>query len=139
MTNFMTTDTAFKVSPSYKRKLILVTEENNPKNSEVQAAIKNAIEHLEQPVEFKVVDPSKHPNIGKKLGAAMQEQYTVVDQKKVMLDPALVTPAIIFLEDDVVTWQKSGIVKPEVLWAAMTRKPVYNQPGRGVVPINPHL
>lgn len=139
MNRHMTIDTAFKVTLPYSRKLILISEEDNPKRKEVTAAIKEALASVLEPVEFKEVDPVKHPNIGKKLGTAMQEQYTVVDQRKVMLDPALVTPAVVFLEDDVVTWQKSGIFRPEVLWAAMTRKPVYNQPGQGVVPVNPHL
>jgi hypothetical protein len=140
MSKLMTVDTqGYRRELPHKRKLILITEDDNPKKAEVEAAVKTAMEHLVESVEFKVVDPSKHPNIGKKLGAKMQEQFTVKDHQKVMLEPALLTPTLVFLEDDIVVWQKDGIMRPEVLWAAMTRKPVYNQPGPNVVPVNPHL
>ena len=118
MSKLMTNDTSFRVTLPYKRRLYLVTDEGNVKSSEIQATVKHVMEHLEESVEFKVVAPDKAP---KKLRDIIE------------------LPVLVFTEDDIVTWQKAGIVRPETLWAAITRKPVYSQPGRGVVPVNPHL
>jgi hypothetical protein len=126
----------------YKRKLLLITAPGDPKNEELRSTVKSVMENILDPVEYKEIDISKHPNIGKKLGLKMVKQYTVqgeglLDRKLVEIEPALSLPQLVFLEDDVVTYQKEGIVRPYTLWAAMTRKPVYNQPADDVVPVNP--
>ena len=133
----MTLAPGYRRELPYKRKLLLITDSSNPKNGELRATVKYAMENLLEPVEFKEVDADKHPNIGKKLGMKMQKQFTVENQKVIETEPALVLPTLVFLEDDVVEWQHQGIVRPYTLWAAMTRKPVYNQPGDNVVPVNP--
>ncbi len=133
----MTLTSGYRRELPYKRKLLFITEPGNPKNAEILATVKHVREHLLEPVEFKEIDVTKHPNIGKKLGMKMQKQYIIEKQKVIESEPALVIPALVFLEDDVVTYQKEGIVRPYTLWAAMTRKPVYNQPADNVVPVNP--
>jgi hypothetical protein len=132
----MTLAPGYRRELPYKRKLLFITDSTNPKNKEIRSVIKYVQEHLIEPVEFKEIDIDKHPNIGKKLGLEMIRQYEIIDQKQVEVEPALALPQLVFLEDDVVCYQKQGIVRPETLWAAMTRKPVYSQPGDDVVPVN---
>lgn len=127
----------FRNNLPYSRKLLLITDKDNPKNQELRSTVKEVMNHLLEPVEFKEVDVAKHPNIGKKLGAKMQRQYIKENQKVTESEPALVLPALVFLEDDVVTYQHEGIIRPYTLWAAMTRKAVYNQPADDIVPVNP--
>jgi hypothetical protein len=138
----MTLPSGYRRQLSYERKLLLITAPGDPKNEELRATVKNVREHLLEPVEFKEVDVNKHPNIGKKLGMKMQKQYkkvykSLLDQYIVEDEPLLVLPALVFLEDDVVTYQHEGIIRPYTLWAAMTRKPVYGQPADDIVPVNP--
>jgi hypothetical protein len=122
----------------YSKKLLLITSENDPKNQELRSTIKYAMEMLPAgvTVEFKEIDVAKHPNIGKKLGIKMQAQHEIKNQKLVESDPLLIIPALVYLEDDVPVFQRSGITRPETLAAVMTGKPIYAQPGDDVVPVN---
>lgn len=121
----------------YVKKLLLITSPGDPKNAEIRATVKEALEIAnDAEVTFKEIDIEKHPNIGKKLGIKMQAQYEIRDQKVYEADPLLIIPALVYLEDDVPVYQKSGIVRADTLAAAITGKPVYAQPGRDVVPVN---
>ena len=122
----------------YSKKLLLLTSPGDPKNEELRSTVKNAMEMLPAgvTVEFKELDISKHPNIGKKLGLKMQEQREIKNQKLVESDPLLIIPSLVYLEDDVPVYQKAGIVRPETLAAVLTGKPIYAHPGDDVVPVN---
>jgi hypothetical protein len=133
----MTVAWGYRHQLPYKRKLLLITAPGDPKNEELRSTVKHVMSNLLEPVEFKEIDFNKHPNIGKKLGLKMIKQYEIIDKKQVEVEPALPLPQLVFLEDDVVCYQKQGIVRPYTLWAAMTRKPVYGQPADDIVPVNP--
>ena len=121
----------------YSKKLILLTSPGDPKNEELRSTIKNALELVNEPIEFKEIDINKHPNIGKKLGLKMQGQSELKNQKVIESDCLLVVPSLVYLENDVIVYQRSGIIRPETLAAAINHKPVYANPGDDVVPVNP--
>ena len=120
------------------RKLLLITSDGDPKNQELRSTVKNALDMLPAgvTVEFKEIDTDKHPNIGKKLGIKMQAQYEIKNQKLVESDPVLILPSLVFLINDVPVFQRSGIIRPEMLAAVMVDKPIYAHPGDDVVPTN---
>ena len=120
------------------RKLLLLTSPGDPKNEELRSVIKNALEMLPAgvTVEFKEIDINKHPNTGKKLGLKMQEQREIKNQKLVESDPLLIVPSLVFLINDVPVFQRSGIIRPEMLSAVMVDKQIYAHPGDDVVPVN---
>jgi hypothetical protein len=134
----------------YKRKLVLITEEGNPKNEEIKGTVKAIWEDLLEETEFQEIDFNKHPKVIQKYDLKTLKTYTrpnpekkegesVVDYLKrnaPVEGETLALPVLVFLEDDVVEWQHQGIVKDYTLWAAMTRKPIYQQPGDNVVPVN---
>jgi hypothetical protein len=122
----------------YSKKLLLITSDGDPKNQELRSTVKHAMEMLPAgvTVEFKEVNVAKHPNIGKKLGLKMQAQNEIKDQKIVESDPLLILPSLVYLENDVPVFQRSGIIRPEMLAAVMTGKPIYAHPGDDVVPVN---
>jgi len=128
----------FRKSLPYTRKLILITEQDNPKNEYMRSIIKQALDKLLEPVEYKEVDCDKHPNMGKKLGAKMIKQYTRKNGEMVETESAVQTPTLVFLEDDRVVWQSSEVMRAERIWNALTRKPIYNQANKTVVPVNPY-
>lgn len=123
----------------YNKKLLLITTPGDPKNSELRSTIKFVLEQLDESdsVEYKEVDATKHPNIGKKLGIKMQAQFQIKDQKRVEDDPLLVVPSLVILEDNVPVFQKAGTIKPQILLAALTTKKIYANPDDDVVPVNP--
>ena len=120
------------------RKLLLITSDGDPKNLELRSTVKHAMEMLPAgvTVEFKEIDTAKHPNIGKKLGIKMQAQYEIKNQKLVESDPVLILPSLVYLINDVPVFQRSGIIRPEMLAAVMVDKQIYALPGDDVVPVN---
>lgn len=138
----LSSEYGFRKELPYKRKLLFITDPDTPQNEEIRETIKQVMENLLDPVEYKEIDVTKHQNIGKKLGLKMQKQYKKVgegllDGRIVEDEPLLVLPALVFLEDDVPVYQHAGIIRPYTLWAAMTRKAVFNQPPDDCVPVNP--
>lgn len=142
--------TGYRRELPYKRKLVLITTKDDPKNVEIRGTINTIWPDLLDETSFEEIDFDKHPGIAKKYGLKTiktstrpnperKEGESVIDflrRNTPVEGEALALPMLVFLEDDVVEWQHQGIVKDYTLWAAMTRKPVYNQPGDGVVPVN---
>ena len=142
--------TGYRKELPYKRKLLMITEEGNPKNEELRGTIKAIWNDLVDETDFQEVDFNKHPNVIKKYNLKTMKTITrpnperkdgestldYVKRNAMIEEESLSLPVLVFLEDDVVTWQHEGIVKDYTLWAAMTRKPIYQQPGDNVVPVN---
>jgi hypothetical protein len=108
----------------YKRKLVLITEEGNPKNAEIKGTINAIWEDLLDETTFEEVDFNKHPDVAKKYGLKTMKTYTrpnserkkgesvldFVSRNTPVEGETLALPVLVFLEDDVVEWQHQGIV-----------------------------
>jgi hypothetical protein len=150
MKNERTLAAGYRRDLPYKRKLVLITEEGNPKNAEIRGTVKSIWADLVDETTFQEVDINKHPDVAKKYNLKTVNTFirpnperkkgeSVLDhvsRNAPVAGESLSLPVLVFLEDNIVTWQHEGIVKDYTLWAAMTRKSIYQQPGDNVVPVN---
>lgn len=150
MKNERTLASGYRRELPYKRKLILITEEGDLKNAEIKGTVELIWNDLVDETEFQEIFISDHQDVAKKYNLKTSKTFTKTNPERkkgesvldhvrrniISEEDTLALPVLVFLEDDIVTWQHQGIVKAYTLWAAMTRKPIYQQPSDNVVPVN---